>query len=923
MRLLRSGLALSLALALGAGLLVATPPAPAQAAEASQFDPGNIISDAAFFDGRAMSESQVQSFLDSQVRTCATGSTCLKDYRQTTPSMAADAYCGAIPGRTNETASSIIARVGSACDVSQRVLLVLLQKEQSLVTRTSPSRIHYDRATGFACPDTAPCDSSYGSFFYQVYYAARQFQRYAKHPGNYQHRAGQQNRVLFHPNAACGSSTVLIANQATAGLYNYTPYQPNAAALANLYGTGDACSAYGNRNFWRMYTDWFGTTSEVGSRLLVREQGSSTTYLVNGTWLFPFNDPVVLAQYQSRLGAPQIVADGALASWTKGQVVTRWLRDPAGNTYFIDNGARFRFADCRQVERWGRTCGTGIGASQQIIDALRDGGRLQNIVGWQGEWWYVDAGRRQPIGDTANIGARGMSYDNTWMSPGALDTIAIGIPFLAEGFGATSYSGTQAMMRTGDGLVRLTDEQARLTAFSGFSRVTYLSTSVGWRQAKPLPNRIDAGGAGEVLTDRGLLEVSRAAYGGATHLSAMSAAEIRGVPRAGQALGVHYVAELGSTTAFRMMPDGKRDQLPVSQVAADARERGISAQIHRGVPGFLDHVPQRSSYRPGTLLRDSSSGELLLASASTTVRVTDARVVGQLGLGTTATEISPAVRNGLPAVGVTLDADYGVRCAVDGVASWGGIRPYASTAARAAWGLTHEQLPSDICARIPVGAKVDRAVEGNGGELWVMDRGQRRAVDSMRSLGYHGYPAASVSRISGYPLGARTVGAPLRPYLYSGTPVRSTATGELFLVDDHRLLPTTAAVIAELRSPIARVDLDRATISTFERGPALGTTLVEHAGIRYALIDGRLVRFPWKDTIEFGTERFTSISRTLFAKMTVSGWMSRWVSDSRGNVWYVTAGTRNLVDTPQERAAAQGQHIHELDDAALRQLPIR
>ncbi|MFZ1523014.1 MAG: hypothetical protein WAS94_03260, partial [Candidatus Saccharimonadales bacterium] len=39
-----------------------------------------------------------------------------------------------------------------------------------------------------------------------------------------------------------------------------TPYRPNQAALNNLYGTGDGCSAYGNRNFWRFYTDWFGST---------------------------------------------------------------------------------------------------------------------------------------------------------------------------------------------------------------------------------------------------------------------------------------------------------------------------------------------------------------------------------------------------------------------------------------------------------------------------------------------------------------------------------------------------------------------------------------------------------------------------------------------------------------------------------------
>ena len=240
--------------------LVATPSsAPsAEAASASQFDAGNLISDANFFQGEAMSTAQVQTFLQQKRSTCDAGYTCLPGYRQATPSMSATAYCAAMGGMADETAASIIARVGLACDISQRVLIVLIEKEQSLITDPSPSQRQYDRATGFACPDTAPCDPAFGGFFYQVYNAARQFQRYTDHPLNYNHRAGQVNDILYNPLAACGSSPVYIANAATAGLYNYTPYQPNAAALANLYGTGDSCSAYGNRNFWRIFTDWFG-----------------------------------------------------------------------------------------------------------------------------------------------------------------------------------------------------------------------------------------------------------------------------------------------------------------------------------------------------------------------------------------------------------------------------------------------------------------------------------------------------------------------------------------------------------------------------------------------------------------------------------------------------------------------------------------
>ncbi|MFA4841355.1 MAG: hypothetical protein WC580_06580 [Agrococcus sp.] len=238
--------------------LVAVPAPPAEAAVASAFDPGEIISDENFFAGSSMDTNAVQSFLNARRPECVSGYTCMVDYTQATPSMAESRYCSALTGASRESAASIIARVGAACGVSPRVLLVLLEKEQSLVTHRSPSATRYAKATGFGCPDTAPCDPTVGGFFYQVYYAARQFQVYKTFPQNYNHIAGRVNNVLYNPNAACGSSPVLIRNQATAGLYNYTPYQPNAAALANLYGTGDNCSAYGNRNFWRIWTDWFG-----------------------------------------------------------------------------------------------------------------------------------------------------------------------------------------------------------------------------------------------------------------------------------------------------------------------------------------------------------------------------------------------------------------------------------------------------------------------------------------------------------------------------------------------------------------------------------------------------------------------------------------------------------------------------------------
>lgn len=94
----------------------------------------------------------------------------------------------------------------------------------------------------------------------QLYYAASRLVQYGAQPTSFRFRAGGTYSIAYNPNAACGSSTVTIANRATAALYNYTPYQPNAAALKNLTGSGDSCSSYGNRNFWRYYRTWFGST---------------------------------------------------------------------------------------------------------------------------------------------------------------------------------------------------------------------------------------------------------------------------------------------------------------------------------------------------------------------------------------------------------------------------------------------------------------------------------------------------------------------------------------------------------------------------------------------------------------------------------------------------------------------------------------
>lgn len=254
----------------------------AYAVTGAEFQAGRIIDDGVFYNGGALGAGEIQGFLNARVPSCDTNGTqpyagttraaygtsrgypppytCLKDFSQDTPTRAAETgLCNQYNGGT-KSAAQIIYDVGVACGISQKALIVLLEKEQALISDDWPWSIQYRSATGYGCPDTAPCDAEYYGFFNQVFNAARQFKRYVRDESSFRYRAFRNNFIQYSPNAACGGTDVFIKNQATAGLYNYTPYQPNTSALSNLYGSGDSCGAYGNRNFWRLYSDWFGNT---------------------------------------------------------------------------------------------------------------------------------------------------------------------------------------------------------------------------------------------------------------------------------------------------------------------------------------------------------------------------------------------------------------------------------------------------------------------------------------------------------------------------------------------------------------------------------------------------------------------------------------------------------------------------------------
>ena len=236
----------------------------ANAANLASFNPGYIISDFQMTDYTSMSEADIQNFLWSKGRcynTNFSGVGARVDYfsDHTPPTtwhvINGHTVCLAEENMNGESAAHIIWQAAQDYRINPKVLLVLIQKETGLITDPIPNSWDYQRTAGYGCPDTAACSEKYYGFKNQIRNAAYLFR--VVMDGNSSYYPIGYNNVRYSPDPNCGSSTVYIQNLATSALYRYTPYQPNAGALAAGYGTAP-CGAYGNRNFFAYFEDWFG-----------------------------------------------------------------------------------------------------------------------------------------------------------------------------------------------------------------------------------------------------------------------------------------------------------------------------------------------------------------------------------------------------------------------------------------------------------------------------------------------------------------------------------------------------------------------------------------------------------------------------------------------------------------------------------------
>lgn len=441
-------------LAVTALTLALSTPQHVNAISYTDFQAGNIISDNVFTN-TDVSAAEIQKILENQVPTCDTKGektspyyapdydgdgrierweygkykgnpapfTCLKDYYEN-PTTKENNYGGKPKPSGAKSAAQLIIDAGKKYNISPRVLVVTLKKESSLIHDDWPFLSQFQYAMGAHCPDGpngANCDPDYAGFSIQMNSAAKLFRYYLdnmneswwpyKKPGKTQDVWWDTRYDEYtHPSLgkiSCNDSrdqydeSLFVANKATAALYTYTPYQPNSASLKaypSAVTSGNSfdknCATYGNRNFWFIYSNWFGSTQ--GSQVF-RINSNEQIYLLSGDKYFHVPDVKTLKAFGYDAGDVLDKSDSFLNGLTKGEpfalsTLVRFGDNP--KIYIMDQGKKRWFPTHNTLVDHGFSVGQETVLDTSLEFAYSEGKNMTNVLlSRTGQYiWWIDDG---------------------------------------------------------------------------------------------------------------------------------------------------------------------------------------------------------------------------------------------------------------------------------------------------------------------------------------------------------------------------------------------------------------------------------------------------------------------------------------------------------------------------------------------------
>jgi hypothetical protein len=282
--------------------------------QGAEFDPSYLISDSELLNYKSMNQTEIQNFLNQRRGTLSNYVTFDKESNL-------------------KTASQSFYEIAQRWLVNPQYLLVLVQKEQSLLESPRPTQKQYDWATGYAVCDDCSMDDPkiqrWKGFYSQVNSAAAQTRYYMDNIDEFN----------FKPNRTytISGQQVTIKNTATAALYNYTPH------------------IQGNKSFWNLWNGYFSKKWPDGA-LLQAEFSDKIYYIENGLR----REVASKAVFASRFDSKNIVtvAQEDIDSYEEG-VPIKYLNfslfkgDSSGNVYMIVNDMKRKIADNEVLRKLG------------------------------------------------------------------------------------------------------------------------------------------------------------------------------------------------------------------------------------------------------------------------------------------------------------------------------------------------------------------------------------------------------------------------------------------------------------------------------------------------------------------------------------------------------------------------------------------
>lgn len=339
---------------------------------AAEFDPGFLISDAEIQDYKSMTQADIKNFLTKRNGTL-------------------ESYLTFDKEGNPKTAVQAFYEIAQNWKINPKYLLVLTQKEQSLLEDTSPTQKQYDWATGYGVCDSCAMDDPtiqrFKGFYRQVNSAAAQTAYYMSNINEFNYQPNKTYTI--------DSQSVKIKTTATAGLYNYTPH------------------IAGGKSFWTLWTKYFGKTWPDGS-LLQAEDTTDVYYIENGVKRLVATKAILASRFDAK--KVLTVSENDLSTYENGPVIKylnfALLKDSStSNLYMIVNDTKRKIISQAVFTKLGFKEDEIIEASSSDLALYKDGSDIAEYTTYPTgvllqdtkakktyeKLYYVISGEKKPI----------------------------------------------------------------------------------------------------------------------------------------------------------------------------------------------------------------------------------------------------------------------------------------------------------------------------------------------------------------------------------------------------------------------------------------------------------------------------------------------------------------------------------------------